>query len=190
MDEHLADRALLDSTPGKRQTYSQEVVKAVTDLARHHGGASAARMYGEQTGTKIPEQSARNWLRYYQENHEYWSVKKRGRLEIMTQTEKADLFRGVSLLRSSKKAKSLTSRFVSAAARGIVERSRPAALSIHGGPAKLCRSTAQNYLHKAGYVVKAKTTDRTASEEAIVAAAVPFYAEVSERAEMSPPSCG
>ena len=124
MDEHLADRALLDSTPGKRQTYSQEVVKAVTDLARHHGGASAARMYGEQTGTKIPEQSARNWLRYYQENHEYWSVKKRGRLEIMTQTEKADLFRGVSLLRSSKKAKSLTSRFVSAAARGIVERSR------------------------------------------------------------------
>ena len=76
----------------------------------------------------------------------------------MTPTEKSDLLKGVDMLRSAKKARSVTSRLVSSAARGIMERSRPAVLAKHGGPVVFSKETARLLLRREGFTVRARTS--------------------------------
>ena len=126
MDMAVVAAAERESKKKTRRTYSSEVIKVVTDLARHHGIASASRIYHESHTDEapIPENTISSWLHYWRESnpHEYFSIKKRGRPELMTPTEKADLLKGVDMLRSAKKAKSVTCRLVASAGKGIVDR--------------------------------------------------------------------
>ncbi len=187
MERHVADTAILaaaerESKKKTRHSYTSEIIKEVTDLARHHGIAGASRMYHQShpAESAIPENTIFNWLHYWRESnpHAYFSVKKRGRSELMTTNEKADLLKGLALLRSAKKAKSVTARLVSSAGKGIIEKGRPAVLKEHGGPVTFSKETARQFLLREGFSVKCATTDRTVSEEDIVAAAEVFYAEV------------
>ena len=108
MENYAIDDALVEADKeisDKRHNYSQEAIKAITDLARHHGAGGAVRLYAQAHPREdaIPRKTAENWLKHYQSStpHSYFVPKKRGRPELLTPTEKSGLLKGIDLLRSA-----------------------------------------------------------------------------------------
>ena len=176
----LAERAATKT----RASYTAEQMKAVVELCRNFGPAAAVRRYNADHGTNVPEGTAKQWFEKFRANvlggvavvNAYPQPAKRGRKEFLSPGEKSQVNEAIDKIRAPPNAESLSAREVGSIARGIVERSRPALLQKHGGPAKLGKAFGRKFLRREDCGPRHATTDRTVSVEALSAASGPFFA--------------
>ena len=197
MERHVVLAAVLQAVAaakkgcGKkatRATYSDEVIAEVTRSARQLGsGFKAAKEYNkrhaeDQDFAPIPDDTAQCWYKHWKKTGANKTNKKRGRKEIVTPSEKEEINLAFDLLRAPKQGESVSAREYGSITRGIVEKHRPAILIAHGGPAVLDRHYARYWLRKQeSRGVRAETTDRLVSDQDLVNASGPFYADLKSK---------
>jgi len=154
---------------------TNELIKKVTDHARHCGPSAAAKKFD------VSQSQAWKWHEAFKKSDFkiYSTVQKRGRSSVLSEFEQTECLKYIDATRNTFKEQ-LTSSVVSAAAQGVVMQSGAARLKDNGGTLILGKTWANKFMkrHKMGKY--AATTNRTVPSSEIAKQGPPFYKAISD----------
>ncbi len=110
------------SLPLKRANYTAQEIELATICARHVGPTTASRKPIGDRKLYIPEPTLRDWLKHWKQHGDYYKPKKRGRAEILTAAEFAEVNQSLDGIRDAPNCKSLRARTVHNLTVGILEK--------------------------------------------------------------------
>ena len=171
-----------------RNAYTPDIVRVVTDIARHNGCQSASNQYLAKNDVLIPVRSIQTWLQFFKTNGTYFDPQRRGRKRILNDEEEAAVVSNLAKIRAAPHCRSVLATTTAAVSRGILARSRPGLLEKQGGPFKMGREYGRQLMLRNKWAKRAKTSDRTVPDAEVIAAAGPFFVELKRLARVVPPS--
>ena len=162
----------------ERNVWTEDEIKNITELSRHHGVSGAVREWNKLHPTKkVGYGSAHRWHKHWSSTHEYYKPKQRGCTFILPTSLEEEVIGAFKLAR--KGGNQVDAPLVCAIARGIVKKHKLGlTLAKEGGKYLFSDSWGRSFLHRHHAAVFGATTTRCNTAEEIVQAAGRYYADV------------